>query len=114
MNTTEQTVKRSPWEQLTLDNVVCKRRYLEPIGWQDWDGELNEAQKTSLLALFGSGCRAPRVRALRACFDDNCRRVKSYGILKRVHLTDEGASYCAGQDYPSEIRTVREILTASY
>lgn len=105
---------KTPFEQITLANVISKRRFNRQDGHHDWSGELNEAQRVSLLALFGSGCRAPRVRSLRACFDDNCRRVKSCGILERVQLTEDGASYCAGQDYPSEIRTVREILTASY
>lgn len=99
---------------LTLDNVISKRRIIEPEGWQDWSGELNAAQRASLFELFGKGCRENTKRALRACFEDNCRRVKSYGIIRRVQLSEDGASYCAGQDYPSEITTVRKILIASY
>jgi hypothetical protein len=63
---------------------------------------------------FGKGCRQDTKRRLAACFDDDCRRVKPCGIIKRVQLEDDGASYCAGQDYPSEIALVRKILIASY
>ena len=100
--------------QLSLDNVISRRRYIEPEGWQDWSGELTPAQRDSLLALFGKGAHRPTVARLRRCFHDNCRRVRCDGIMQRVHLTDDGASYCAGQDYPSEVALVRRLLVASY
>lgn len=131
--TLEKPQKRTSFELLTLDNVISRRRMLEPQGWHEWDGELTETQRASLLSLFGKGCRKATVDRLRACFADNCRRVKGCGIMKRVvleELAQEGreskpngfqigypveyVSYCAGQDYPSEIALIRRILIASY
>jgi len=104
-----------PFEQLTLDNVISRRRCLAD-GWQDWPGELTEEQRAGLLALFGQGCRQSTKKRLADCFADNCRRVKNCGIMRRVHLADgfDGVSYCAGQDYPSEVTFIRKILIASY
>lgn len=99
---------------LTLDNVISKRRCTEEKGWHNWRGNLNPSQRRALTDLFGTGCHQQTKARLRACFEDNCRRVKSYGIIRRIQLSRTGASYCAGQDYPSEIRTCREILIASY
>ena len=47
------------------------------------------------------------------------KRVKNCGILSRLWVTqsDDGtyrADYCAGQDYDSEMRTIRRILTEQY
>jgi hypothetical protein len=100
--------------QLTLDNIISRRICTDAAGWQDWDGTLNEAQRNGLMALLGSGCRQATKARLQHCVNDNCRRVKPCGIIGRVHLEQDGASYCAGQDYPSEIRTVRRIMIASY
>ena len=39
---------------------------------------------------------------------------KSYGILKRLTIICKSygfrGDYCAGQDYPSEIRTIQKII----
>ncbi len=98
----------------SLDNVICKRRLDSEKGWVDWSGELTPVQRTALLNLFGYRVRQSTRQALIACFTDNCRRVKACGIMGRVEITDDGAGYCAGQDYPSEIAFVRKMLVASY
>jgi hypothetical protein len=105
------------FETITLDNIICRRRYTQAEGWQDFDPAtfLTDAHRVALLALFGDRCHARTKARLRDCFADNCRRVKPCGILKRVTLYGEGtAHYCAGQDFPSEIKTCRQILIASY
>ncbi len=69
--------------------------------------ELTEAEQEKLLDIFGAYCQEKTkrmiARALR-CVPD----IPNYGIYDRVHL--EPPSYCAGQSYPDEIRTVRKCL----
>ena len=70
---------------------------------------LSEEELGNVVALLSSRCRKQTVNrlywALRAC-----PTMQSYGIYGRVLLADSKASYCAGQSYPDEIRTVRECL----
>lgn len=36
---------------------------------------------------------------------------RNYGIFRRLTIRKKyGASYCAGQDYPGEIRTIQKII----
>lgn len=35
---------------------------------------------------------------------------KAFGILNRIFFERGGATYCAGQDYPAEIRTIQGIF----
>lgn len=73
--------------------------------------ELTEAEQDDLYELLAKGCRGRRraaiARALRYVPD-----IENYGIYSRVYVNDDGygASYCAGQDYTSELKTVRELL----
>ncbi len=100
--------------QITLRNVLSQR-ICDPVkGWIDAKIELTKQQKAELLDIFGKGCRHETKLRLERCLDDNCRRVKPCGIINRVHLDDNGASYCAGQDYPYEVGIVRKTLIASY
>lgn len=99
--------------RIDLDNVICRRRRSDKKGWHDWNGKLNERQRIALMGLFGGGCREATKDRLRACFLDNCRRVRPCGIMGRVEVAPT-VSYCAGQDYPSEIAFIRKILIASY
>ena len=74
---------------------------------------LTEGEQAALLDLFGKRCKPRRLYALKsalACVPD----IDSWSIYGRVFLNEYGpdtASYCAGQDYPREIRNVRELLT---
>ena len=47
------------------------------------------------------------------------KKVKDCGILSRLYVTLQSdgtyrAGYCAGQDYDSEMRTIRKLLTEQY
>lgn len=72
---------------------------------------LSDLEQTALWHLFGDGCRAPRKNRLERALA-RVPHIENYGIYNRVHLNDgySVASYCAGQDYPGEIKTVRELL----
>lgn len=74
---------------------------------------LTEGEQSAILELLGKRCQPRRLYSLRLalkCVPD----IDNYGIYGRVMLNEYGedtASYCAGQSYPDEIRTVRELLT---
>lgn len=76
---------------------------------------LTEVQKDAFISLFGKGCRAKRVEALRRAIN-SAVFYRDYGIYKRVVFLST-APYCkyqAGQSYPDEVRTVREAFTKGY
>jgi hypothetical protein len=70
---------------------------------------LTEKELNSLSDLLGKGCRQEKKLRIRRTLA-NCPYITSYGIFGRVLFSNDEASYCAGQSYPDEIRTVRECL----
>lgn len=71
--------------------------------------DLNNEQIEMLVSLIGSGCRQKTkdrlYRRLSAV-----SLMPNYGIYHRVNVYPDRVSYTAGQDYTSEIRTVRELI----
>ena len=74
--------------------------------------DLTEEQKESLMSLVSGRVRAPKRRQLQhKIWHIPLCLWYSYGIFNRVHLEDDGLFiYCAGQDYVSEISTVRQCI----
>jgi hypothetical protein len=84
--------------------------------WQDSLGkrisagvDLSPTDVDDLVKLLGHRCAA-KTKEILAARLANVESLPNYGILDRVLLNDEGVSYCAGQDYPSEIAAVRRII----
>jgi len=72
--------------------------------------ELTEAEVESLVGLLTGRCSPRTTYSVRSALL-SVPHTPSFGIFSRVHLDGEGgASYCAGQSYPDEIRTVRDCL----
>ena len=78
----------------------------------NYQNDLSETELDNMVLLLGHGCRAETKAKLY-------RRLRfvslmpSYGIYDRVMIHDNGnVSYCAGQSYPDEIRTVRKLILA--
>jgi hypothetical protein len=69
---------------------------------------LTTRQKNLLVKLLGERCRSTTKEALyrRLAYPES---IKNYGILDRVAILPH-VEYCAGQDYPAEIATVRKII----
>ncbi len=99
---------------LSLQNIISQRICDQEQGWIDWPGKLTDTQKAGIVGLLCKHCRRETVERIWRAVNDNCRKVKSCGIMQRVMLSEHGASYCAGQSYPDEIRVVRQVLIASY
>lgn len=90
-------------EQITLQKLIDRAK--------DESITLTDKQKESLFNLFGKGCRQKNRERLWRRLDMSLSLWPNYGIFGRVHLEDDGRfSYCAGQSYPDEVRTVRELI----
>lgn len=74
-------------------------------------GYLNEQQQESLYILLAKGCRAKMRNRLARRVALPLSLWENYGIYRRVEVGDSSVSYCAGQSYPDEIRTVRECVS---
>ena len=75
------------------------------------DFDLTDTQKEDLYALLAKGRRQPtRSKLSRVIFDLSLCLWPDAGILHRVHLDENGVSYCAGQSYPEEITIVKKVL----
>lgn len=103
--------------KFTLSNVISRRRLDSAIGWTDHEFELSEKHKENFVSLFGHGCRQETKNALWQAANDDFRHVKNCGILGRVDFNEyeEGdVTYCAGQDYTSEVAFVRNWIKKYY
>ena len=70
---------------------------------------LSESEIESGVELFGKRCKTRTKNSIRWALM-SVPKIRSYGIFNRVHIENGKMSYCAGQSYPDEIRTVRECL----
>lgn len=70
---------------------------------------LSEQERESALMILSKGCRSKTVNMLRYALS-YVPNVPNYGIYDRVHISNGNVDYCAGQSYPDEIRTVRNLL----
>ena len=88
--------RRNPEPQDTLARRISQKK------------PLTEAEQEALLDILGNHCQA-RTKRMLARSLSWVPDIQSYGIYGRVHLSPR-VSYCAGQSYPDEIRTVRKCL----
>ena len=75
---------------------------------------LSERDIEEIVSILGYRCRIRTINKLRSNLKYGRHLIPNYGILERL-TKDEGGesygwSYCAGQSYPDEIRTIRDII----
>jgi len=72
---------------------------------------VTEDECNAAVAVLGARCRAATKMRLYWAIKA-CPSMARYGIYERLYFHEDGqlCSYCAGQDYTAEIRTVRELL----
>jgi len=95
----------------TLENLMGKR-ICDPVdGWINFEAKLSEEQKQAFLRIFGYRTRQRTKEELERFVQNPCG-YRTYGIYDRVQFfpDDPYCTYCAGQDYPSEIATVRSLI----
>lgn len=72
---------------------------------------LTEQDIDSIMKLIGSRCRINTLKRLRSMLTYGTSAIGNYGILNRLERESDGSwSYCAGQSYTDEIRTVRDCI----
>jgi len=83
---------------------------MKQVTFNDKKLDLTSQDIDQLVELLGYRCRLETVQKLRRRLENTPSLIPSYGILNRLMLESHGWSYCAGQSYPDEIRTVRKII----
>ena len=116
-------IKESGCNRVTVSQLVSGRMYTRKWGWIDFrlDDEHATERGVSALDTFVNlivdYCwKRDSANKRKAKSDLKFKRVKDCGILNGIWVTKmkDGtyrAEYCAGQDYVSEMRTIRKILT---
>ena len=119
-------IKESGCNRVTVSQLVSGRMYTRKWGWIDFrlDDEHATENGSSALDIFVNLIAdlcwkrdSANKKKAKCCLCS--KRVKNCGILNGIWVTkmkDETyrAEYCAGQDYDSEMRTIRRLLTEQY
>lgn len=79
--------------------------------FNDLKTKLSEDDISAILSIVGYRCREKTIRRLRSMLTYGTNAIPTYGIFGRLTRESDGSwSYCAGQSYPDEIRTLRECI----
>ena len=119
-------IKETEYNRVTVYQLVSGRIYTKQWGWIDFrlDDEHATENGCSALDTFVNlivdlcwSRETENKRRAKSCL--KFKRVKDCGILNRLFVTmrKDGtykADYCSGQDYDSEMRTLRKLLTEQY
>ena len=119
-------IKETQYNRVTVSELVSGRIYTKKWGWIDFRLDDEHATERGVSALdnfvnlIADLCwRRHSVNKRKAKYCLKLKRVKDCGILNGIWVTkmkDDTycAKYCAGQDYVSEMRTIRKLLTEQY
>ena len=119
-------IKETQYNRVTVSELIEGRIYTKEWGWIDFrldDEHATEQGSTALdtfVNLVTDICwsrETENKRRAKSCL--KFKRVKDCGILNSLWVTMDKdgkykADYCAGQDYDSEMRTIRRLLTEQY
>lgn len=119
-------IKETQYNRVTVSELVSGRIYTKQFGWIDFRLDDEHATEFGCSALghfvnlVTDICwrrESENKKKAKSCLKFN--RVKDCGILNRLWVTmrKDGtykADYCAGQNYDSEMRTIRRLLTEQY
>ena len=119
-------IKETQYNRVTVSELVSGRIYTKQWGWIDFRLDDDHATERGVSALdtfvnlIVDYCwkrDSANKKKAKCCLCS--KRVKNCGILNGIWVTkmkDETyrAEYCAGQDYDSEMRTIRRLLTEQY
>ena len=119
-------IKETQYNRVTVSELIEGRIYTKKWGWIDFrlDDEHDTEQGSTALDTFVSlivdlcwSRESANKKKAKSCL--KFKRVKDCGILNSLWVTmrKDGtykADYCCGQDYDSEMRTIRRLLTEQY
>ena len=119
-------IKGTQYNRVTVSELIEGRIYTKKWGWIDFrlDDEHATEQGSTALDIFvnliaGYCWKRDSANKNKAKSCLKYKRVKDCGILNRLWVTMDKdgtyeAYYCVGQDYDSEMRTIRRLLTEQY
>lgn len=119
-------IKETQYNCVTVSELIEGRIYTKKWGWIDFRLDDDHATEKGMPALehfvnlvTGVCWSRDTENKMRAKSCLKFKRVRDCGILSRLWVTmdEDGtykANYCAGQDYDSEMRTIRRLLTEQY
>ena len=119
-------IKETEYNRLSVYQLVSGRIYTKQFGWIDFRLDDEHATERGVSALdtfvnlIADLCwsrESENKKKAKSCL--KFKRVNDCGIMNRLFVTmrKDGtykADYCAGQDYNSEMRTIRRLLTEQY
>ena len=119
-------ISETQYNRLTVSELISGQIYTKKWGWIYFrlDDDHATENGSSALDIFVNLIteliwkrETEGKRKAKSCL--KFKRVKDCGILNRLWVTmrKDGtykADYCAGQDYDSEMRTIRRLLTEQY
>lgn len=71
--------------------------------------QLTEYEVELMIELLGYKCRLATIQKLRRKLS-LISLLSNYSIFERIQFTDNDIQYFAGQSYPDEIRTIRQLI----
>lgn len=83
---------------------------MKQINFNNHRDQLTDQDKEEIFILLSGRLREKNRRLLKTRLDHHLELIPYYGILERIQKESYGWAYCAGQSYPDEIRTVRNII----
>ena len=78
--------------------------------FNDLKGNLTEQDIDDIISIVGAYCRIKTIEKLRANLKYSSAAMETCSIMSRLIKEDGTWHYIAGQSYPDEIRTVRNIM----
>lgn len=87
-------------KQITLSNYIRDRENLT----------LTEDDIDQIVKIVCNRCRIKTYTRVRSILTYNLSSIGNFGIYRRLIKEGGKWSYCAGQSYPDEIRTLRECI----
>lgn len=80
------------------------------LNFNNQKNNLKEEDIDQIVNIVSHGCRSKTRLRIRSIVTYHPSLIPSYGIFERLMKENNQWSYCAGQSYPDEIRTLRECI----
>lgn len=83
---------------------------MKQINFNNYRQQLTEQDTNEIFEILSKGLRSKNRELLAKRLNHHLELIPYFGILDRLIKESYGWSYCAGQSYTDEIRTVRQII----
>lgn len=93
-----------------MESYAQKGYNMKQLNFNNQKTQLTENDIDQLISIIGYRCRIKTVQRMRSILTYSPSLIPEYGILNRLIKENDQWSYCAGQSYTDELRTVRECI----